>query len=275
MGDGRRVPKETLRIVLPASLQYTAMLHCHDHPLAGHLKHAKTFARVEARFWWDGMFKQTKAWVETCRICQQRKSAPSSSGIRRPLTMIAVEKPFAAVVTDIAGPWQVTPNGNRYVVVVTERCSNWVIAWPVGDITASTVARGLLERLICIHGCPRKIQSDQGSQYTSELIKHVCRMMDMSQRFSTAYAPETQGKVERFNRTFKDMLSKYTENGTHMKGWDELVPWLTFAYNTTKHASTGQVPFEMLYGRQAVLPLESWTPPFFPNQPGSSIMRAT
>ncbi len=123
--------------------------------------------------------------------------------------MIPVEKPFSAVVSDILGPLPLTRSRNRYVVVVTDRCTNWVVAWSTSDISAATVARGLLERLICIHGCPHRLQSDQ---YTSRVLADICRMLDTHQAFSTAYAPQTQGKVERFNRTFADMLAKVVDN---------------------------------------------------------------
>jgi transposase InsO family protein len=69
--------------------------------------------------------------------------------------------------------------------------------------------------------------SDQGAQYTSELmIKHVCRMMDKSQGFSTAYVPETHGKVERFNRTFNDMLSKYSHRERDIHEGGASNPWM-------------------------------------------------
>jgi hypothetical protein len=143
-GDGKRLPEMTLRIALPLSLRFTALQHCHDHPLAGHLKLAKTFSRLEERFWWEGMYRKTKEWVQACRQCQQR-AAPPRVEARLPLIPIPVSKPFTAVVTDFLGPFPLTKAGNRYVVVVTDRFTNWVIAWATPDINAATEAGVITE----------------------------------------------------------------------------------------------------------------------------------
>jgi hypothetical protein len=161
-GDDKRLSTSVLRVVLPSSLRFTAIQHCHDHALAGHLKLAKTFGRLEARFWWEGMYRQTKEWIASCRLCQQR-AAPPQNEKRLPLVSIPVGKPFTDILSDILGPLPLTRARNRFIVVVTDRYTNWVTAWPTTDIRAATVAKGLLERHICVHGCPHKLQSDKGT----------------------------------------------------------------------------------------------------------------
>jgi len=96
--------------------------------------------------------------------------------------------------------------------------------------------------------------TDQGKNYTAQLIKEICEICSTRKLQTTAYHPQTDGLVERFNHTLTNMLSNYV-NTLHTD-WDVFLPYVTFAYNTTKQASANYSPFFLLYGREARLPID-------------------
>ena len=120
------------------------------------------------------------------------------------------------------------------------------------DQSALTIARLLVERIISRHGVPLELLSDRGAAFLSKLLKEVCKLMGINH-------PQTDGLVERFNRTLTDMLAKTVEkNG---KNWDTQIPYVLFAYRTSPQESTNESPFFLLYGRDALLPVEETLSP--------------
>ena len=103
-------------------------------------------------------------------------------------------------------------------------------------------------------GVPREILTDQGSNFTSQLLAELYRLLQVRPIRTSPYHPETDGLVERYNQTLKSMLRKaVTETG---KDWDKMIPYLLFAYREVPQASTGFSPFELLYGRDVRGPLD-------------------
>ena len=127
----------------------------------------------------------------------------------------------------------------------------------------TTDANAVAEELLAFFsrvGVPEEILTDQGTNFTSQLLSEVYRLLDIKPIRTTPYHHQTDGLVERFNGTLKAMLKKtVSEEG---KDWDHLLPYLLFAYREVPQASTGFSPFELLYGHNVRGPLdilkESW-----------------
>ncbi|GFU79377.1 transposon Ty3-I Gag-Pol polyprotein [Trichonephila clavipes] len=107
----------------------------------------------------------------------------------------------------------------------------------------------LLEEIVLRHGAPRVIITDRGAVFRSRLVSSLVDLCNIDHRFTTAYHPQTNGLTERFNKTLADMLSMYVD--VEQKNWDEILPFVTFAYNTAKQETTGFTPFYLLHGREA------------------------
>ncbi|GFX98603.1 transposon Tf2-11 polyprotein [Trichonephila clavipes] len=86
------------------------------------------------------------------------------------------------------------------------------------------------------HGAPRVIITDRGAVFRSRLVSSLVDLCNIDHRFTTAYHPQTNGLTERFNKTLADMLSMYVD--VEQKNWDEILPFVTFAYNTAKQETT-------------------------------------
>ena len=106
--------------------------------------------------------------------------------------------------------------------------------------------------LLC--GAPQILLTDQGKNFESKLIAELCDLLQIDKRRTTAYHPQCDGQVERFNRTLTTMLSMYVEK--NQKDWDRWLPQVLLAYRSSVHESTGATPFALLYGREARLPVD-------------------
>src|SRR5215213_11493177 len=110
------------------------------------------------------------------------------------------------------------------------------------------------EDIICRHGCPKELLTDQGTHFVNELLKAMCKRVGVKYRLSTTYHPQTNGLVERFNKTLCEILAKYSSE--YQEDWDVFLPSALFAYRTIRQNTTRYEPFYLPYGRVAVLPIE-------------------
>ena len=174
--------------------------------------------------------------------------------VRPPLQPIPVVGPFHRLGVDVL-TLPLTTLGNRYIVVFMDYLTKWPEVFPTSDHTAETIAHLLVDKIICRHGVPVELLSDRGPDFKSLLIREVCRLAGIKKINTSGYHPQTDGMIERFNKTLTDMLSKYA--AIHGPQWDQYLDHCLFAYRMRPHSSTKRSPFELLYGREARLPTET------------------
>ena len=114
--------------------------------------------------------------------------------------------------------------------------------------TGAKLAELYMQRIVCLHGVPKKIVSDRGTQFTSHFWKKLHESMDTKLNFSLAYHPQTNGQTERTNQILEDMLRACAlQYGT---SWDKSLCYAEFSYNNSYQKSLKMAPFEALYGRK-------------------------
>lgn len=132
-------------------------------------------------------------------------------------------------------------------------------AIPLRNTTSKTIAKELFQIFARV-GIPKEILTDQGTPFVSKLMKDLCAMLHIRTLRTSVYHPQTDGLVERFNRTLKNMIRKVVSRDG--RNWDTLLPYLMFAIREVPQTSTGFSPFELLYGRhpRGILDIakESW-----------------
>ena len=133
--------------------------------------------------------------------------------------------------------------------------TKWLEVFATRDQSALTMAKLLVEEIISRHGVPHQLLSDRGPSFLSCLMTEVCRLMGIKKVNTTAYHPQSDGLVERFNRTLLDMLAKTVKPGA--VDWDECLPYVIFAYRATIQASAGESPSFLLYGQNPQLPIDA------------------
>jgi len=170
--------------------------------------------------------------------------------VRAPLIPLPIiSQPFERIAMDIVGPLPRSARGNRFVLVVCDYATRYPEAIPMKSIDASSVAEELVTIFSRV-GVPKEVLIDQGSNFTSQLLSELYKMLHVQPIRTTPYHPQTDGLVERFNQTLKTMLRKVS--GRDGKDWDKLLPYLLFAYREVPQASTG-------FSRAAVWTPGTWT----------------
>jgi transposase InsO family protein len=244
------------RMVVPTDMRREVMYACHEHMVSGgHLGRDRTVQKIQQRYYWPGLTADVERWVASCVPCLAAKTP--SRHYRLPISAVPVPAaPWDLLSVDATGPFPSTARGSVYVVVFTDHLTRWVEAFAVPDLETSTIADLLVKHIICRHGAPRTLLSDQGSSFVSQLAAAVYHRLGVMKIQASTYHPQTNGLVERFNRTMKEMLQKYVD--TRHTDWDLYLPYVLFAYNTSAHkALDGVTPFQMLYGRKPTLPIDA------------------
>ncbi len=238
------------RLVVPDSLKNEMLVWSHDHPTAAHLGFAKTLERIKTKYYWNNYRREIEEYLKNCDVCARRKPSESFGT----LSGIAVGEPFEMVAVDVVGPLPVSQNGNKYILVFSDYLTRYPEAFPLKDYTTESIAKILVNEVVLRYGFPAKLLSDRGTSFLSKVAQCVYKLLNVEKINTTSYHPQTDGLVERFNKTLVDMLSKLVNDNTD--NWDELIPFALYAYRTAIHASTKYTPFELMFGRVAKSPVE-------------------
>jgi len=209
-----------------------------------------TYEKIKERYYWPKMYETIRYYIKTCDNCQ-RRGGPSR---KEQLNPLKVGHAFQRIGIDVKGPLPITSKGNRYLIVAVDYLTKWPEAIATPDCKAETIAKFIYEEIITRHGVPKEILSDRGTSFLNRVVKELCEKFQTKHRLTSSYRPQTNGMVERFNRTIGECLGKLLSDKE--KEWDEYVHAVLMAYRTTKHETTKFTPFQLLYGRQAKLPVE-------------------
>ena len=162
--------------------------------------------------------------------------------------------PLEIVAMDIFGPLPTSKSGNKYILVISDYFTKWAEAFSIPNQEAITVATRLVDHVFCRLSMPTQLDSDMGAQFESQLIKDISGLLGIKKTHTTPYHPQSDGLVERLNRTILSMLATTIKD--HGKEWKDHLAKFCFAYNTSIHKSTGFTPFYFMYGRQARIPID-------------------
>ena len=238
--------------IVPRDARRDILRYSHDLKTAGHLGGKKTLSKVRQMFYWPGLQGDVKSYVAGCETCTKRKEPNPTK--RAPMQIVRSGFPMERIAIDILGELPITSNGNKYILVIADYFTKWTEALPMPNMEACTVAKTLVENVLCRFGIPQKIHSDQGRQFESNLFQEMCKILGIEKTRTTPYHPESDGMVERFNQTLATMLSAFVSS--NHKDWDEHLPYLMMAYRSTEHETTGMTPNMLMFGREVSTPLD-------------------
>ena len=231
------------QIVIPPSLR-PLMLHCfHDLPTAGHFGRQKTLVKLQAYCWWPSIINDVDKYVSAC-LCRRttNKNAPTHSAQLKP---ISPEHPNDIIAGDVAGPFP-SSQGYKYILVITCLFSRYTRLFALQSTDAEAAAHALLHGWTLLFGPPRKFLSDQGPQFTAELLQHLCRLLGISKIFTTPYHPQGDGAAE---RRFKTLNNSVTACHHANLPWPAVLDSIAYAYNNSYNRMIDAVPFLVFLGR--------------------------
>lgn len=222
----------------------------HQHPLGGHLAFNNTLHKISTRYYWDKMSRDIQEYVKKCPRCQVHN--PKS--LNEELYPVPVSiKPFDRIALDVKHV-QTSRAGYRYIIAGIDYLTKYVEARTMRFQTSSEVALFLYEEIICRHGCPTIIVTDNGKPFVSDLIRQVCKTYSIIHKTTTPYNPQSNGLIERFNKTLGQILQRRTDE--EKKDWDQYLPAVLFAYRSMKQATTKYSPFKLMYGYEPKTPFD-------------------
>ena len=176
----------------------------------------KTLARLKERFYWPGHHNDVRDWCRNCGTCAFPKN-PAQNACD-PLTIITVGYPMQLVAMDILSLLPESPTGNTHILVVADYFTKWTKAYTIPNQEATTVAQNLTYEFFFRFSPPTLLHSDQGHNFESAAISEVCKFLGVVMTRITRYHPQSDGLVERFNRTILDMLA--TAVNKHPFNWE-------------------------------------------------------
>lgn len=190
-----------------------------------------------------------KEAIKNCLACAQRKPPVQKLGL---LASSPPSKPWDTVAMDFAGPYAESASGNRYVLVFVDHFTKWVELVPTSDQLATTVIKAFYSRILCSHGSPSRLLSDNGPQFRSSLVEALCAHFGIKKVYTSAYYPQGDGYAERMMRTMNNSASALSAHSP--ENWDDFLPGVQFAYNCAEHEATKLSPFELCTGRTPRIP---------------------
>lgn len=243
---------EDPQLVIPVQCRAQIMKDHHDSATGGHYGADRTIRKISRKFYFPGLRKFVQNYVKQCTECQRYKVSNT-----KPAGLLQTPTPsqrFETLSVDLFGPLPETTRGHRWILVCEDTATKWVELFPLVTATSEVCAKILIEEIFLRYGTCRKIISDNGVQFVSNVMQKVTYCFDIQVPFIPLYHAEAN-PVERKNRDIKTMLSILVQNEHNT--WDEYLPSIRFALNSTYTEATGYSPAYLSFGRELRAPRDS------------------
>ncbi|MCO5592173.1 hypothetical protein L7F22_046169 [Adiantum nelumboides] len=152
------------------------------------------------------------------------------------------------------GPLPRTKNGKLYILVAMDYMIRWVEAQSVARVNKKTVSRFVYTHICCKFGTPLEIVSDNGLGFRKGLLTEVCEELHILHWHSTPYYPQSNGLVEKVNGIIAGVIKKMVKNKKTL--WDDFPDGALWAYQTTYREAIEFTPFHLVYGQEALKPID-------------------
>ncbi|GJT84978.1 reverse transcriptase domain-containing protein [Tanacetum coccineum] len=196
--------------------------------------------------------KDARKLIQACQDCQVHKPVPRNP--QQKLSPITSPWPFYKWGIDIAGPFPEGPGKVKFLIVAIDYFTKWIEAKPVATITGSQIKKFMWDNIVCRFGLPGEIISDNGKQFQDNPFKDWCEKLCIRQHFASVKHPQTNGLVERANRSLGEGIKARLDERS--KNWMEELPHVLWAHRTMIKSSNGDTPFLLTYGTEVVIPVE-------------------
>ncbi|KAJ4757223.1 Pol-polyprotein [Rhynchospora pubera] len=211
---------------------------------------------VRAGFYWPSLKKDVETYVRRCEKCQFHARIPRQPP--HPMQSISSSWPFDVWGLDLLGPFPQGQGNVKFLVVAVEYFTKWIEAKPLATITSQKIVDFARHQIVYRYGIPHTFISDNGTQFTGAPFQDFCKGLGIRSCTSSVCHPQSNGLAEVSNRTILEGLKRKIEGSKN--SWPEYLDEILWAYRTTPRSSTDRSPFSMIYGMEAVTPMEAVHP---------------
>jgi len=167
---------------------------------------------------------------------------------------------MAVIHADLVGPLPEGRNSQnqrcfQYILSVVDSATRYLWLLPIRHKTAECVAVTLFDEIISRMSVPSAILTDQGGQFTGEVVECLLKRLGITHLRMSAYRPQTDAKCERVHFSVHNIITKLIDD-KHER-WPDLLGTVALAYNATVHTSTGYSPQELFYSFAPPCPLDA------------------
>ena len=238
----KNINNNSVKILVPESHTKVFIEHFHVN-LGCHQGITKTYKRLNQVCYWPNMKKDIVKFVNNCRICKCSK--PDHRAKHKLGSFPLPDKPFHTLHIDLIGP---IPNGRykyKYICVIVDSFSKFVIARPITKKTPEKIIQIIHEEILKQGKYqPELIITDEGGEFTSHKFVDFCSKYNINVHYTSPYHHSSNGAVERFNYSIENLLRCVL---LHKKGnWVDHINKITQALNTSVHPSTHYTPYQVL-----------------------------
>ncbi|MCO5566819.1 hypothetical protein L7F22_020500 [Adiantum nelumboides] len=227
-------------------------MSCHDGVCGGHFTQEITSRKIlQAGFVWPSLHRDVQHWCKACKACQQAGDRKLSYGPRFPIFAYG---PFEKWGIDAIRPLPRTSTGKQYILTATDYMTRWAEATSVARITAADVSKFVLDYICSRFGTPLEILSDRGPGFRADLLDALLENLSIKHVHSTPYYPQCNGLVEKTNGVLCKIITKHVRD--RPQDWDKHLTTALWAYRTSFKVSTQFTPYHLVYGQEALLPIE-------------------
>ncbi|CAG2224221.1 unnamed protein product [Mytilus edulis] len=252
-GKGHLSDRVIKQLVVPKSLRNDVLLSYHDAIIAAHPGIDRTYNNIRMKYYWKRMYSDIEDYVKTCIECQQGKTNPHSK--RAPLQPLPATGVFERIHMDILCNLPQSAGGFNQILLVVCPFSKWCEAFPLKTGGAVETARVLYNEIICRYGPCRQILTDLGKNFTSNLVKEICKIFQITKLNTSSYHPECNAATERQNRTLATSLRMYCHD--NQSTWPDYLQGVMMAFrNTIQTESTQYSPYYLVFGREPRNPID-------------------
>ncbi|CAJ2632006.1 unnamed protein product [Trifolium pratense] len=229
------------------------MSEVHEGSCGSHIGSRALAGKIlRAGFYWPDIHDDTAMYVRNCDKCQRHANLHHVPG--EPLKSVLSPWPFFMWGVDIVGPFPVGYKQARWIIVAVDYFTKWIEAEPVSSISAEQVKIFYWKKIICRFGLPKYIVSDNGTQFASEKVVEFCRSKGIKNTFISVEHPQANGQAESANKVILRALKRRLDSKG--EAWVAHISPILWSYHTTPQSSTGEAPFTMVYGSDAMIPVE-------------------
>ncbi len=225
---------------LPEFYRKQALCESHDQIFAGHNAAQKLYLKLTSSYFWPNVYTHILKHTQACLHCQQRKLFRTKKVPLAPLPI--PDQPNVRVHADLFGPMLGTDKKSANILCITDAFTKYAVVTKIDSKDAETVAKAIFDNWFCKFGIPAQLHTDGGKEFVNKLSAELFELLNVQHSKTLSYHPQCNAQVEVFNKTVKNYLASYVDEST--LNWDEWLPALMLAYNTSYHSTIYTTPFE-------------------------------